>query len=55
MVEPTPTGSRATLTFDQHGIIGELLGKLSADITNRYVHLEAAGLKRRSEEVAEGA
>lgn len=55
MVEPTPTGSRATLTFDQHGVIGELVGKFSADITNRYVHLEAAGLKRRSEEVAEGS
>ena len=49
-VQPTATGSRVTLTFDQHGVLGELLGKLTADLTERYLGLEAAGLKRRCEE-----
>ena len=49
-VEATATGSRATLSIDQHGVIGELFARLTADITRRYLDLEAAGLKRRSEE-----
>ena len=54
-VEPTATGSRATLSIDQHGVIGELFARLTADITCRYLDLEAAGLKRRSEESSQGA
>ena len=53
-VEPTATGSRATLSIDQHGVIGELFARLTADITRRYLDLEAAGLKRRSEEEQPG-
>ena len=53
-VEPTATGSRATLSIDQHGVIGELFARLTADITRRYLDLEAAGLSagRRSSQGA---
>jgi hypothetical protein len=49
-VEPTGTGSRATLSIDQFGVVGELFARLTADLTRRYLDMEAAGLKRRSEE-----
>jgi hypothetical protein len=49
-VEPTATGSRVTLSVDQHGVIGELFARMTADMTNRYLHLEAEGLKQRCEE-----
>jgi uncharacterized protein YndB with AHSA1/START domain len=51
-VEQTPTGSRAILSIDQEGILGRLVARLSADLTKRYLALEAAGLKRRSEQLA---
>lgn len=49
-VEPTATGSRVTLSVDQYGVIGELFARMTADLTNRYLRLEADGLKRRAEE-----
>lgn len=49
-VESTRTGSRATLELEQRGLVGELFGRFVAGTTDRYVRLEAAGLKRRSEE-----
>jgi len=49
-VEPTPTGSRATLTLDLHGIFGGFFGWLTRDITARYIGYEARGLKARSED-----
>ena len=48
-VEPTSTGSRATLVLDYHGLFGGLMGAMTSDITERYVTLEANGLKARSE------
>jgi uncharacterized membrane protein len=51
-VEPTPQGCRATLRLDYSGPLGRLLARMTRDITNRYLHLEASGLKRRSEELA---
>ena len=48
-VEPTPTGSRATLSLDLQGVFGGLWGLLTKGITRRYIGYEAAGLKARSE------
>jgi uncharacterized protein YndB with AHSA1/START domain len=48
-VTPTPNGSRATLSLELHGFIGEAFGRLTKDITERYVAYEANGLKARSE------
>ena len=48
-VEPTPGGSRATLALSYDGIFGGLLARLTKGITNRYIAMEAAGLKARAE------
>jgi uncharacterized protein YndB with AHSA1/START domain len=48
-VEPTPTGSRATLSIELQGLLGGLFGRMTQDVTERYLALEAAGLKARSE------
>ena len=48
-VEPTATGSRATLSLDLHGLFGSLWGRMTKDITERYIAFEAQGLKARSE------
>ena len=50
LVEPTANGSRATLSLHYGGSLGCLLAKLVGGITQRYIEMEAAGLKRRSEE-----
>jgi uncharacterized membrane protein len=51
-VVPAAEGSRATLSIDQAGFLGRLVGRLYGGITRRYVQMEAAGLKQRSEESA---
>ena len=48
-VEPSGTGSRALLSVQYHGPIGNIIGRLFGGITRRYIALEAEGLKRRSE------
>jgi uncharacterized protein YndB with AHSA1/START domain len=48
-VVPDGDGSTATLTLDQEGPLGGLVGRLTRDLTERYLRLEAEGLKRRSE------
>ena len=48
----TSDGSRATLSIDQAGVLGRLVGRLFGGLTRRYVAMEAAGLKQRSEESA---
>jgi uncharacterized protein YndB with AHSA1/START domain len=48
----TAEGSRATLSIEQGGVLGRLVGRLYSGLTRRYVQMEAAGLKRRSEESA---
>jgi len=45
-------GTRAVLSLRYEGPVGKLLARLTRDITNRYLDLEATGLKRRSEERA---
>lgn len=48
-VEPAPGGGRATLTIIYAGLFGPLLAWLTRGVNRRYLDLEAAGLKRRSE------
>jgi uncharacterized membrane protein len=45
-------GSQATLSIDQGGVLGSLVGLLYGSLTRRYLQMEAAGLKQRSEESA---
>jgi hypothetical protein len=51
-VEAIPTGTRATLKLSYDGMLARLMGRLTRGITNRYLDMEASGLKRRSEENA---
>ena len=50
LVERRRGGSRVTLELEQRGVVGELVGRWMAGLVDRYVNLEAVGLKRRSEE-----
>lgn len=49
-VEPAGSGSRVTLGIRQTGLMGKLLSPFTNGITRRYIEMEAAGLKRRSEQ-----
>ena len=48
-VEPAGAGSRATLSLDLQGLLGGLWGRMTRNITERYLAFEASGLKARSE------
>ena len=48
-VEAVDRGTRATLSLRYEGLFGGLVGRLTRSLTDRYLNLEAAGLKRRSE------
>jgi uncharacterized protein YndB with AHSA1/START domain len=49
-VDPTASGSRATLSVTYSGRLGGLVAKLLGKTTERFLTLEANGLKKRSEE-----
>jgi uncharacterized membrane protein len=49
-IEPTPAGCRVTLRLRFEGALGPFWGWLTRNVNRRYLDLEAAGLKRRSEE-----
>ena len=49
-VEPTAAGSHVTLTLAYSGLLGPLLARLFGDITERYMTMEAKGLKQRCED-----
>ncbi|HEX6973576.1 MAG TPA: SRPBCC family protein [Vicinamibacterales bacterium] len=51
-VAAIPGGSRATLGLHMEGLFAPVLAWLTAGITERYIAMEAAGLKTRSEERA---
>ena len=51
-VEPMAGGSRATLSLELEGVLGGLWGRATRNITERYLALEARGLKARSEDPA---
>ena len=48
-VEPTAQGTRATLSLDFSGPLAPLVARLTRGLTERYLALEARGLKQRSE------
>ena len=49
-VEPLGDGrSRATLSISQGGWLGSLMGRIYRGLTERYLAMEAAGLKSRAE------
>ena len=48
-IEPTPAGSRVTLGVDFRGPLAWLVARLYGGLTQRYIEMEAAGLKSRSE------
>ena len=48
-VETTPRGSRATLSIQYDGLLHPLIVWMIGDLNDRYLALEANGLKRRSE------
>ncbi len=49
VVEPIPSGSRATLSLEFGGVFGPLVAWLTGSLNRRYLGIEAASLKRRSE------
>jgi hypothetical protein len=48
-VTPFGVGARAVLSVRYEGALARVLGRLTRDITNVYLELEAAGLQQRSE------
>ncbi len=48
-IVPTAAGCRVTLSLEYDGMFGALLLRFTRGITERYVGLEADGLKRRAE------
>ena len=48
-IEPIEGGCRVTLTLTYEGLLARLIMRLTRGITARYVEMEAAGLKARSE------
>jgi uncharacterized protein YndB with AHSA1/START domain len=49
-VEPIPNGSRVTLSLNLQGLLGGLFGRMTKNITERYLAYEGKGLKARSED-----
>lgn len=55
VIEPSGGGSRVTLSVQYSGLVGNLIGRLTASVNRRYIALEADGLKRRAEAHSAGA
>jgi uncharacterized protein YndB with AHSA1/START domain len=52
LTERPEGGTRARLAVEQTGWLGGPIGRLYAGLTDRYLAMEAAGLRRRSEAAA---
>jgi len=52
-LQETPDGTRVTLSIRYEGLLGSLLARWVGDLNNRYLALEAAGLKARCVTLAE--
>ena len=48
-VEPAPVGARAALSVEISGLFDGLWSRMTRTLTEKYLALEAAGLKARSE------
>ena len=53
-VQPAESGSVVTLTLQQQGLVGGLVGRLTTRLTNSYLAMEGNGLKGRAERPNEG-
>jgi uncharacterized protein YndB with AHSA1/START domain len=51
-IEPAAGGTRATLSIRFEGLLAPVITWVARGLIERYLGLEAAGLKRRSEETA---
>ena len=49
-VEAEGAGSRGSLSIEFGGFLGSIVGRLYRGLIDQYLHTEAQGLKRRSEE-----
>lgn len=49
-ITPTADGSRVTLSLRYEGLVGRWFARLTRAITERYIALEAEGLRARSED-----
>lgn len=49
-VDRTKTGSHVTLRLRYGGVFGWVLARMTRNIINRYLGMEASGLKKRSEQ-----
>jgi hypothetical protein len=49
-VEPIDIGGRATLSITYEGLLGGLLARWVGNLNERYLELEAEGLKKRCAE-----
>lgn len=54
-IEPEGSGSRVALSMSFEGTLGPLVELLVRDLTQRYVRMEADGLKTRSENLEKQA
>jgi hypothetical protein len=51
-VEATTTGSRVTLSIQYEGLLSTLLARWTGELNERYLAMEANGLKARSTDLA---
>lgn len=51
-VEETDAGTRATLSIRYEGLVGKLLAQWVGELNDRYLKMEANGLKARCSELA---
>lgn len=51
-IEPTSAGSRVTLSLELQGLLGGVFGRLTRKVNERYIAMEAEGLRNRSENPA---
>ena len=49
LLEPSASGTRVTLSVQYSGLLGNILGRVTATLNRRYIALESDGLKRRAE------
>jgi hypothetical protein len=49
-VEASPSGAVATLSLELQGLFGNIFGRMTKEITERYLAMEAEGLKQRAED-----
>jgi hypothetical protein len=53
-IDPVPDGCRVTLSIHYQGLLGPILSRWVGDLNDRYLVLEASGLKARSIELVGG-